>query len=99
MRAVTEAVQRDAGDSPHRLLVVSGFSVWQYGALTGEPTVILPILDRKGAGTFAAYVRDWHVTHVYDPLNSLTCYFHVDTGGTQLTALAVPGLYRVRLTP
>jgi hypothetical protein len=96
MRAVTEAVHRDAGDAPHRLLVVSGFSVWQYGALTGEPTVMMPNLERAKRGTFAGFVRDWRVTHLYDPQNSLTNVFKIDTTGIQLSPLAIPGLYRVR---
>ena len=52
----------DAGREPHRLIFTSGYiATVRYGALTGEPTTVMP---RVKNGTFAAFVRDFHVTHV-----------------------------------
>jgi hypothetical protein len=61
MQRVTDAVHRDAGGalSPdfHQRLYCHG-QIW---SLKGEATIVMP---RLKDGTFAAFARDLHVTHV-----------------------------------
>lgn len=110
MQQLTAAVRRDAGGQPHRLLLTFGYiESAKYGALTGEPTTLMP---RLVGGTFAAFARDWHITHVYDPPKRPTIRFPhppvadpaiimraINTPGVELVPLDLPGLYRIRLTP
>lgn len=95
MQQVTDAVHSDSKGQPHCLNVngrPQDFLSTGYGALTGEPTSMMPNLV---GGTFADYVRDWHITHLYDAKHNLAA---IDTTGTELIPLDVPGLYRIRLT-
>jgi len=109
MQELTTAVRRDAGGQPHRLILTTGYiESAKYGALTGEPTTLMP---RLVGGTFAAFARDWHITHVYDPPKRPPIRFPhppvadpaimmraIDTYGVELVPLDLPGLYRIRLT-
>ena len=106
MQQVTDAVRRDSSGQQHRLLFATGHipSV-RYGALTGEPTTLMP---RLVGGTFAAFVRDWHVTHVYNPPKGpmasdppapdpADLIRTIETSGIDLVPLDLPGLYRIRM--
>jgi hypothetical protein len=90
MQQLSAAVWRDAGSAPHRLLFMSD-DAFCYGALTGEPTSTMP---RLVDGTFAAFARDFQITHVYDPNDELA---NVDTYGVELTELDIPNLFRLSL--
>lgn len=106
MRQVTDAVNRDSSGQPHRILFTEGFMTSaKYGALTGEPTTLMP---RLVDGTFADFVRDWHITHVYDgpikrapwekaPSDQVNARRDIDTGGVELVPLDLPYLFRIRI--
>ena len=89
MRQLSGAVQRDSGGRPHRLIDTDDQEAAVYGALTGEPVSCMPhVLE----GTFASFVRRWHITHIYDPVGKLE---GVDLSGVKLVPLDYPKLYRV----
>ncbi len=106
MRRVSDGVLRDAKGEAHRLLRTDGYiqSV-RYGALTGQPTTVMP---RLVGGTFAAFARDWHVTHLYNPPpRQVPGYMPsvadpdilmrvIAASGAELVPLDVPGLYRIQ---
>ena len=108
MQRLTEAVRRDSNGEAHRLILTSGYipSV-RYGALTGEPISVMP---RMRGGNFAAFARDWHVTHVYNRPKGLAANSDppsadpadlmqtINSPGIELIPLDLPGLYRIRLT-
>jgi hypothetical protein len=109
MQQVTDAVRRDSAGQPHRLILTTGYiASAKYGALTGEPTTVMPRLE---TGSFAAFARDWHVTHVYNPpkidrapwepaVADPASYMRtINSPGVELVPLDLPGLYRIRLTP
>ncbi|MBX7103788.1 MAG: hypothetical protein K1X57_06890 [Gemmataceae bacterium] len=93
MRAVSAAVEKDSAGRPHRLLITPAALATAYGALTGEPTTLLPNLDH---GTLSNFTRLWKVTHVYDEAGLLST---VDTKRLRLVALDVPYLYRIEYEP
>ena len=107
MQQVTDAVRRDSAGQPHRIVFTSGhITAVKYGALTGEPTAMMP---RLMSGTFADFARDWNITHVYDaevprmPWESAApgrgdAMSVIKSPGLELVPLDLPGLYRVRLT-
>jgi hypothetical protein len=108
MRKLTDAVHRDAGGEPHRLILSdSGIAAAKYGALTGEPVIQVPAL---ASGTFADFAREWHVTHVYDGQLERRVWEENQTShpdlmrqirvsGVTLIPLDLPGLYRISLPP
>ena len=109
MQALTEAVRRDSKGAPHRLILTTGYiATARYGALTGEPVSLMPRFDH---GSFAAFARDWHITHVYDPpvkpaphfgppvADSAVVMGRVHSAGVELEPLDFPGLYRIRIGP
>lgn len=107
MHQVTDAVHRDSGGQPHRLILTIGYiASARYGAMTGEPVTLTPTIKN---GTFAAFARHWHVTHVYNPPNKswvgpvpirnpASVMREIDTPGVELIPLDLPGLYRIKLT-
>ena len=107
MRELTDAVHRDARGQPHRLLLTSGYvGAVKYGALTGEPASVMPVLAN---GSFAAFARDWHITHIYDrsikhvpwqpeTTDRAEIMRLIRVPGIELVPLDLPGLYRVRFT-
>jgi hypothetical protein len=107
MRELTDAVHRDSGGQPHRLLLTSGYvGAVKYGALTGEPTSVMPVLVN---GSFAAFARDWHITHIYEgsikhvpwqpeTTDRAEITRIIRVAGIELVPLDLPGLYRIRLT-
>ncbi len=108
MERLTDAVRRDAGGAPHRLVLTTGYvASARYGALTGEPVSLMP---RLVGGTFAAFARDWHITHVYNPPGPLPVTYappitdpeivmrSIKAPGIELVPLDLPGLYRIQLT-
>jgi hypothetical protein len=106
MQRVTEAVHRDSGNQPHRLIFTdSTTAAAKYGALTGEPISLVPGLT---TGTFVDFARDWHITHVYvgsiertvwESRQSRNDFIMNDIrkSGVELVPLDLPGLYRVQL--
>jgi hypothetical protein len=106
MRGLTEAVHRDSGNQPHRLIFVdSPVAAAKYGALTGEPVSLVPGLAN---GTFADFARDWHITHVYTGTIERARWEYtqvrygsllrdIQNAGIELVPLDFPGLYRLRL--
>jgi 6-phosphogluconolactonase len=108
MQQVTDAVHRDSGGQTHRLILTIGnIATVKYGALTGEPTTMMPRLNGR---KFADFARDWHVTHVYNPptkswvgalpiADPAGIMREIGTPGIELVRLDLPGLYRIRFTP
>jgi 6-phosphogluconolactonase len=108
MRQVAEAVRNDSHGEWHRLiLTIDDLSTAKYGALTGEPITVMPRLNGQ---PFAAFARDWRVTHVYNPpagewggapsiVDPVSVMRRIETPGVELIPLDMPGLYRVRLDP
>lgn len=106
MRQLTEAVHRDSAGQPHELILTDGsIEAAEYGALTGEPVVMVPAIV---TGTFADFARDWHITHIYtgvlerpfwetNQLSHIGFMTHVRAAGVQLIPLDMPGLFRVQI--
>jgi hypothetical protein len=106
MQMLTDAVRRDSAGGPHRLLFTdSGIAAAKYGALTGEPVIMIPVLV---SGTFADFARDWHITHVYEGTLERAVWEasqrantdfvdKINSSGVVLVPLDLPGLYRVQL--
>jgi hypothetical protein len=96
MNKLTQAVSLDSGSNPHFVLQVDNNDNTKYGALTGEPTIALPTIVE---GSFASFVRDWQVTHAYDPDDRLVNKLHeIGSEGVELIPLELPGLYRLKRT-
>jgi hypothetical protein len=94
MLRVATAVDRDSAGKWNRILVISpdpeGWNEWIYGALTGRQGVVTP---RFKSGNITSFIRDWHVTHLYDGQRQGG---FVDPAQANLVPLEVPGLYRVK---
>jgi hypothetical protein len=93
MESLTDAVRTDAAGKPHLLLITSLIPETEYGALTGEPIIMMPKLRD---GNFAAFAREWQVTHAFDPEGTLKA---IDLTDVELVPLELPGLFRLDLKP
>lgn len=91
MEELTAAIRRDTGTEPHRVLITDLTAAARYGAVTGEPTSMLPNFI---GGSFASFARRFGITHVYDVNDTLR---ELNPAGAELISLDLPRLYRVRL--
>ena len=93
-QALTDAVHGDAKGSPHRLLFGRSrkhpnTNGARYGALTGEPTSLMPY---QLEGHFGKFISEWGITHVYDPAGTVA---DLKADDVEFTPLNYPQLFRV----